>query len=337
VSRAFGCAATLLALASCHSHASDSTFRLTPSGGIGFDDLWFSPELHAVLAPAGGTGCVQLFDSASVAQTSLCGIGPGGAYGGGHGEGTTSADFGAGFVFAIDRSSQSLHVVDPKTKKVASKVALAGSPDYVRWVESKREVWVTEPDEEQIEVFAFTSESPAQLSRAGVIGVKGGPESLVIDAEHNRAFTHLWRGSTVQINIADRSVGKAFSNGCEGSRGIALDAARGQLFVGCSEGKAVALDVEHGGKLVGAFDTPSGVDIISVNTSLHHLYVPAASDGSVSVLGIGPQGTLRKLGVFQAAKGTHCATGDDHGRVWVCAPDTGSLLVFDDSFPAAAK
>src|SRR5262245_60717353 len=27
------------------------TVRLTTRGGIGFDDLWFSPELHAVLAP----------------------------------------------------------------------------------------------------------------------------------------------------------------------------------------------------------------------------------------------------------------------------------------------
>lgn len=347
---------SLLALSSCHSHTGDSqpppqsaagaesastssakTFRLTPSGGIGFDDLWFSSELHAVLAPAGGTGCVQLFDSASGSQTSLCGISPGATYAGGHGEGTTSADFGAGFVFAIDRSSQSLQVVDPKTKQVTSKAPLAGGPDYVRWVSSKREVWVTEPDEEQIEVFAFGSDGPPKLARTGTIAVKGGPESLVIDAEHNRAFTHLWRGSTVPINIADRSVGKPFPNGCDGSRGIALDAVRGQLFAGCSEGKAVALDIEHGGKVIGSVNTPSGVDIISLNLSLHHLYVPAASDGSVSVLSVGLQGTLRKLGAFLAEKGTHCATGDDRARVWVCAPGTGTLMVFDDTFPPTAE
>lgn len=319
------------------SASSARTFRLTRSGGIGFDDLWFSPELRAVLAPAGGTGCVNLFDSTSILQTSLCGIGPGGSYVGGHGEGTTSADFGAGFVFAIDRSSQSLQVVDPKTKQVVASVPLAGGPDYVRWVSNKREVWVTEPDEEQIEVFVLASDGPPKLSRAGTIAVKGGPESLVIDADHGRAFTHLWRGSTVLIGIADRSVGAAFSNACEGSRGIALDARRGQLFAGCSEGKAVVLDVDHGGKVIGSIDTPSGVDIISVNVALHHLYVPAASDGSVAVLGVGPRGSLAKLGVFEAAKGAHCAVADDHARVWICAPDTGSLMVFDDTFPVAAE
>lgn len=339
----------------CHGHGGDSrqppqsaagsensasssfkTFRLTPSGGIGFDDLWFSPALGAVLAPAGGTGCVNLFDSTSVSQTSLCGIGPGGSYAGGHGEGTTSADFGGGFVFAIDRSSQSLQVVDPKTKAVTATAPLAAEPDYVRWVSSRRELWVTEPDQEQIEVFSVALDSPPKVSRVGTIGVKGGPESLVVDADHNRAFTHLWRGSTVEIGIADHAVGAPFSNGCKGSRGIALDPVRAHLFAGCSEGRVVVLDVDHDGKLLDSVETSDGVDIISVNLSLHHVYAPAASDGSVAVLGVGAHGKLSKLGTLQAAKGAHCATGDDHGRIWVCAPDSGSLLVFDDTFRPAA-
>lgn len=313
------------------------TFRLTPKGGIGFDDLWFSSELHSVIAPAGGTGCVELFDSRSLAQTSLCGIGPRGAYAGGHGEGTTSADFGAGFVFAIDRTSQSLQVIDPKTKGIVTTAPLAGGPDYVRWAASRREVWVTEPDEEQVEVFGLASDSPPRLSKVGTVAVKGGPESLVIDDVHSRAFTHLWKGSTVEIDMANRAARQPFFNGCQGSRGIAFDAARGHLFVGCSEGKAVVLDVEIGGRVLGSIETSSGVDIISVNLALHHLYVPAASDGSVAVLGVGSQGKLAKLGTLQATEGAHCATSDDHGRVWVCAPDSGSLTVFDDTFQPTAE
>lgn len=343
-----------LGLGACHSRASESsappsalaaggatrpvkTFRLTPSGGIGFDDLWFAPELRAVLAPAGGTGCVDAFDSASLAQTSLCGVGPGGTYAGGHGEGTTSADFGAGLVFAIDRSSQSLQVIDPKQNRVVTTAPLGGEPDYVRWVESKREIWVTQPDREQIEVFTLAPDNPPKVARAGVIAVKGGPESLVIDAVHDRAFTHLWEGSTVQVSLGSRAVSKSFENGCKGSRGIALDPTRGHLFAGCSEGRAVVLDVDHGGKIMSTEATPAGVDIIAVNLSLHHLYLPASDDGSVTVLGVGAQGTLSKLGAFQATKGTHCAASDDRDRVWVCSPDSGSLLVFDDPFPPATE
>jgi hypothetical protein len=308
------------------------TFRLTSSGGVGFDDLLFSPELHALLAPAGGTGCVRVFESSSLAQTSLCGIGPGGKYDGGHGEGTTSADAGAGWVFAIERSAPSLQVIEPKSKRVLATAPLAAGPDYVRWVASKREIWVTEPDREQIEVFTLKDGAP-QLAPAGTIAVRGGPESLVIDAARDRAFSHLWQGRTVQISLSTRAVSPSFANGCQGSRGIALDGERGQLFVGCAEGKATVLDVNRGGALLASQDVPEGVDIVALDLALHHLYLPASSDGSVSVLGVGSRGQLSKLGLFQAAPGAHCAASDDHHRVWVCAPDAGSLLVFDDTFP----
>jgi DNA-binding beta-propeller fold protein YncE len=107
------------------------------------------------------------------------------------------------------------------------------------------------------------------------------------------------------------------------------------LFVGCAEGKAVVLDVDHGGKIAGTEPVPSGVDIVSVNPQLRHFYVPSASDGSVTVLGVASSGALQRLGTFRATKGTHCAASDDHGRVWVCAPDEGSVMVFDDTFPAS--
>jgi 6-phosphogluconolactonase (cycloisomerase 2 family) len=305
-----------------------------PAGGIGFDDLLFSAERHAVLAPAGATGCVAVFDSASLAKTERCGLSVSGAYSGGHGDGVTSADIGAGRLFVADRSSQRLKVAELASAPAGETTAtypLSGQPDYVRWVESQREVWVTEPDQEQIEVFAL--EDRGTLRRTQTIAVRGGPESLVIDSARRRAYTHLWSNGTVAIDLATHAPAEQFPNGCTGSRGIAIDSTRGFLFVGCAEGKAVVLDVTHAGKVLGTQETAPGVDIIAASLQLNHLYVPAASDGSVTVLGVRPNGTLRKLGSLPAAKGTHCVTGDDHSRVWVCSPDAGALLVFDDTFP----
>ena len=163
--------------------------------------------------------------------------------------------------------------------------------------------------------------------------MKGGPESLVIDRTRGRAYSHTWSGGTVAIDLARHTVVEQFANGCKGSRGIALSSTKGFLFVGCSEGKAVVLDIEHSGRILGNVETASGVDIIAVNLDLNHLYVPAASDGSVTVLGVRANGALTRLGSMPAALGAHCVTSDDHSRVWVCSPDTGSLLVFDDTFP----
>jgi hypothetical protein len=347
--------AAVVALVGCHKGAGESggvqppaqagstsqgprSIRLVPSGGIGFDDLLFSPELHGVLAPAGGTGCVNVFDSASLAKNPWCGLSASGDYSGGHSEGVTSADVGAGRLFAIDRTSQSLKVADlapAQSGQTAKGYPLSVQPDYVRWVEGKREVWVTEPDQEQVEVFTLASDG--SLTRTDAIAVKGGPESLAIDKVRGRAYTHLWAGETVAIDLATHAIAQQFSNGCKGSRGIAMDPKKGFLFVGCSEGKAIVLDVDHEGKILSTAQTASGVDIIAVNLQLNHLYVPAASDGSVAVLGIGANGALTKLGTMPAAKGAHCVASDDQSRVWVCSPDSGALLVFDDTFPRATE
>ncbi|HEY5958758.1 MAG TPA: hypothetical protein VIV60_19490 [Polyangiaceae bacterium] len=312
------------------------SFRLIETGGIGFDDLFFSPELRAVLVPAGGTGCVNLFDGSSLSKTALCGISSAGSYSGGHGEGTTSADVGMGFVFAIDRTSRTLKVVNPKSKEIVATAALGANPDYVRWVNSNHEVWVTEPDGRQIELFAVSSDVPPKVTRTTSIAVKGGPESLVLDTERGRAFTHLWNGRSVQIDLATHAIGRDFANGCQGSRGIGLDPDKGFLFVGCAEGKAVVLDVERK-QVLDSRLVPSGVDIVAINKTLHHFYVPAASDGTVTVLGVSARGNLTPLGTVQTAKGAHCVASDDHNRVWICAPDDGSVTVFDDNFPAVSE
>jgi len=310
------------------------SIRLVPSGGIGFDDLIYARELHAVLAPAGRTGCVDAFDSASLVKTAFCGLSKAGDYAGGHGEGVTSVDVGAGRLFAVDRTSQSLKVAElaaARSGQAAQRYPLRGQPDYVRWVESKREVWVTEPDQEQIEVFALADAGTLTLS--DTIAVKGGPESLVIDGERGRAYSHLWAGMTVAIDVATHALAEQFANGCQGSRGIALDATRGFLFAGCAEGKAVVLDLAASGRVLGSEKTPSGVDIIATNLELNHLYAPAASDGSVTVFGVRRNGALSKLGSLRAAQGAHCVASDDHARVWVCSPEAGELLVFEDTFP----
>src|SRR5262249_18443214 len=101
-------------------------------GGIGFDDLRFAQSLGLVVAPAGNTGNVDLVDPASGAVTPVPGFAKD-TFAGGHGESTTSADEGAGFLFAIDRSTTRLAVIDPKAKEIVSGAELIADPDYVRF------------------------------------------------------------------------------------------------------------------------------------------------------------------------------------------------------------
>jgi hypothetical protein len=166
------------------------------------------------------------------------------------------------------------------------------------------------------------------------IPVKGGPESLVIDDTRRKAFTHLWRGSSVAIDLASHSVLATWSNGCSGSRGIALDAKRGFLFAGCAAGALTVLDVDHDGKQLGSVTSGAGVDVIAYSTSLAHVYLPGATSATMAFVAIAPSGQPTLLGTVPTAEGAHCVAADDRRSAWVCDPEHGRLLVFKDPYPA---
>jgi hypothetical protein len=209
-------------------------------------------------------------------------------------------------------------------------VKLAGGPDYVRWVEPTKEVWVTEPGKKQIEVFALAK---GKLARTTTIAIPGGPESLVIDAERGRAYTHTWQDQTVVVELAKHAEVRRWKNGCKDSRGIALDPKRALLFVGCDEGKATVLDLAHDGKVVGSAATGKGVDIIAYDPVRGHLYVPGGDSATLTILAVGVGGSLVVLGSVGVAADSHCVAVDDLGHAYVCDPKHGSLLVVTDPFP----
>jgi DNA-binding beta-propeller fold protein YncE len=311
--------------------ASPRAIRLSPAdGGIGFDDLGFSRQLRKVLVPAGGSGRIDLVDPDSFAVTSTV-RGASTTYAGGHGDGITSADSDGGHLFAIDRTSKRVLVVNPTTGALVTSAPLAGHPDYVRWVGGTRELWVTEPHEERIEVFSLGAGDG--LRAAGQIRVAGGPESLIIDETGKRAFTHLWNGVTLAIDVGKRSILAKWPNGCRGSRGIAFDPQGGLVFAACAEGKLVALDANHDGRKLGSVATGGGVDVIAYNATLRHAYVPASETGEMTVVGVSAAGELRSLQVVRTAKGAHCVAADDRAHAWVCDPVHGQLLLVTDSLP----
>lgn len=301
------------------------------SAGVGFDDLRFSVSLGKILVPAGRTGTLVLLDPATRNLTAVEGFSAKKEYGGGHDDGVTSADSGKGWVFATDRTSGLLAIIDPAGRRIVSQSKLGGAPDYVRYVEPSGEVWVTEPDSERIEIFHLLTGIPPAAVHDGFLSVPGGPESLAVDARRGRAYTHLWNGKTVAIDVKARRIAATWNNGCKGSRGLALDEVRGFLFAACSEGKAVVLDVATGKELSSA-RSGSGVDVIDYDVKLSHLYLPGAKSATMAVLGVSPAGKLSLLGTKPTAPGAHCVVSDGNGNVFVCDPKKGRLLVFSDSF-----
>jgi DNA-binding beta-propeller fold protein YncE len=291
--------------------------------GIGLDDLQFAPAAHRLLVPAGRTGKLDVIDPATSGIVSVEGFSRS-PPGKGHGAGTTSADEGpAGVVFATDRDARKVVAVDLASRAIVASAPLAAAPDYVRFIAAAGEVWVTEPRAKRIERFGWRG---GQFASAGAIEVPDGPESLVADGA--RAYTHSWKGESYAIGLKDGRVAP-FANGCEGARGIAIDAERGLLFAGCAEGKVTSISLSTL-KPVGSAPTGKGVDIIAYAPKLRRLYAPAGEAATLTVVAVGDDGALRALRSEPAAPDAHCAATDGEATVWVCDPGHGRLLVFHD-------
>jgi hypothetical protein len=309
------------------------------AAGVGFDDLRYSPDLHRVLVPAGRTGTLALVDPDTLAVTSIPGFGTTASYSGGHDDGPTSVDEGNGVLYVTDRTTGRLDVVDPAARRVVASVALAAGPDYVRFVKTTNELWVTQPDADQIEIFALGARPTAAPTHAAVVAVSNGPESLVIDNTRGRAYTHRWKGTTVAIDLRTRALVAEWPNGCAASRGIALDEARGFLFAACSEGTTSVLDVAHGGRVLSRWAPAparargAGFDVIGYAPRTGHLYLAGKGCGCLVTLGVSAQGALSLLGRVSAPGSTHCAVADDAGHAWWCDQDRGSLWRVTDSSP----
>jgi DNA-binding beta-propeller fold protein YncE len=304
--------------------------------GIGFDDLQFSPVLKQVLVPGGRTGKLFLISAATHEVTAIDGFSSKQSYQGGHGDGTTSACEAGGLVYASDRGTGDVKIVDPAARKIVGSVHLAASPDYVRCLAASRELWVTEPGKEQIEVLALGADGRSATS-AGKVSAPGGPESLVLDTQRMRGYTHTWKGTSYAIDLKKRAIVETWSNGCEGARGIALDEKKGWLFVGCEEGKAVALQVASG-KTLSSLTAGSGIDSIGYAASLGHVFVPGGDSADLSILRLSPSGQLSLLGKVPTGHDAHTVAFDPDSRsVFVGLPEKGQVLIVKDAFEPSSR
>ncbi|HKV97246.1 MAG TPA: hypothetical protein VJR90_07165 [Gammaproteobacteria bacterium] len=298
--------------------------------GIGFDDIGYAAALNRITVPAGATGNLVLIDPATDALTVIPGVSAPPANSKERREGTSSAMYAEGFLFASDHDPAEVVAINPHSKAIVGRTALESGPDYVRYVARTHEIWVTEPEKEQIQVFKLSVSSKPILTQEAVIHIAGGPESLEIDDARNRVYSNLWKDKTVEMELTTHKVLAEWPNTCKGSRGLALDEERDHLFVACTEGKVAVLSPGEHGKVLASAPAGAGIDIISYNPALHHLYVPGARAATLTIFDVSPAGALEALAVYKTAEHAHCVTDDNHGHVFVCDPRGGDILKIDD-------
>src|SRR5262249_58490246 len=121
----------------------------------------------------------------------------------------------------------------------------------------------------------------------------------------------------------------AIANGCEGSRGIEVDAAHQLVFAGCADGK---LAVIGGDRVIASITPVRGMDIIAWSPAKRHVYLAGSQSGDLAIVGVSERGDLTLLGKTSGATGGHCVTTDDSGHAFVCDPRRGRLISVNDRY-----
>jgi hypothetical protein len=313
--------------------------------GIGFDDLVYSPALKKVVAPAGRTGDVDLVDPMTLEVTRIGGFSKTTMFTlGKHRSGSTAADVddAGSKIYAIDNETKTLRVVDPATKMTTFTSMLAAPPDYVRWIKTTNEVWVSGPNNPGVMASAnpgievFTLSPGAAPVHAALIPISNGPEGLAIDNMRKRLYTDSFQGQTYSVDVEKRTVVATWPNGCPGlTVDLQVDEARGFVMVPCANpGKVVVLDAGNGGKKLGELSTGAGVDVCAYNPTLHHFYMAGQTSADLSIVGVSAAGVPTLLGKIPTAMGSQMVAADEFGNAWVGDPGGGRLLKIRDTYPA---
>jgi hypothetical protein len=234
------------------------------------------------------------------------------------------------------------------------------APEYIGFVPATNELWVTEPEKEQIEVFTAPTEDPFNPTQVDIIPVPKGPVGLIVDRTRGLAFTNQPEiGMTMVIQVQTHGPLDQWGNGCSQARGLALDEDRGYLFVGCGEGKVVMMDSSDSGNQITSQTYGGGIDAIAYNPRLQHIYLPSGGSAILAIFGVtrsvpgtatpseaestptpenptpGETIALVRLGTVDTALNADCVTVDDIDGIWVCDPSNGQLLMARDTFPAS--
>jgi DNA-binding beta-propeller fold protein YncE len=286
---------------------------------IDFDDIVYSPALQRVLVPARESGLYLIEpDSGNATRVQRSGS-------------VASADEGRGLLFLADRSGGTISVVDAADGRPLSSISTMSAPDYVRYISTTGELWVTEPEASPsgIEIFAVDEGAVPGLRQVAFIPVPEGPEGFTSSATRQMAYTHAG-SDLVAIDVASRTVTARWPTGCDGTHGFPRIAERlGVVLASCASDGAVSLLDLDGGRQLGRHEVGGGEALPAYSDRTGHFYVRADPGTAIATLQPSDEGLtlVRQVEVPQVG---HCLTADDHGHYWTCDAANGTVLRFDN-------
>ena len=307
------------------------------TGAVALDYFAYDRATGKLWVPASNTGSVDVIDGETGAVSQITGFPTGEIERRGRKitVGPTAASIGDGVVYIGDRGDSTLCIVDARTLERGECVPVSEdrtvTPDGVVYVPATREVWVTlrvkSGDNAAAKSLAiFDASDPHHLKSKTKIPLENLAEGYAVDNERGLFYTNIEDvGKTVAINVHSHKVVSQWNPGSTEVGGLALDAARGFLFVASGD-HIVNLDAGHDGKVLDSIQTGAGLDNIDYSAEKKLLYAAAGQAATLTIAEVGDNGKFHLKATVPTAKGARSVVAGKDEAAYLIDPAEGRIL-----------
>jgi DNA-binding beta-propeller fold protein YncE len=329
-----------------NAHKVTSDYELTPialpgaSGLVSLDYFAYARSMGKLWVPASNTGNVDVIDENSDAVSQVSGFKTGEVELRGRKVplGPTAVSIGDGVVYIGNRGDSSLCVIDAQSLKregclevAPPSAGPAAAPDAVVYVAATKELWITTgappigvaSADKAIQV--FDALEPSHLKLKLKIPLDGSAEGYAVDNQRGVFYTNIEEaGKTVAIDVRSHKVVSEWKVH-DDLQGVALDSARGFLFVACGD-HVVSLDIAHGGRVADSLVTGTGLDNIDFSSEKKLLYAAASVTATLSIIEVGNDGKFRPKALVPTVKGARGVVAGKGETAYLIDPAQGRIL-----------
>jgi DNA-binding beta-propeller fold protein YncE len=323
--------------------AADTKYELKPinlagaTGAVALDYLAYDRTTGKVWVPASNTGSVDVIDEKTDAVSDIAGFPTGEIERRGRKitVGPTAASVGDGVIYIGNRGNGTLCVIDAKRlargECVPVSVDRAVTPDGVVYVAATHELWITLRPKAGDDVAAksiqvFDASSPQHLKPKTKISLENLAEGYAVDNQRGIFYTNIEEaGKTVAIDVRSQKVIATWNPGSSDLQGLALDSARGFVFVACGD-HVVSLDAGHDGKVLDSITTGPGLDNIDYSTDGKRLYAAASQAASLTIADVDDHGKFHLKTTVPTVKGARGVVAGKGETAYLIDPAEGRIL-----------
>jgi hypothetical protein len=303
------------------------------SGVVLLDHLAYDHVGGTIWVPGSNTGNVYIIKDNSDAVSVVRGfnIGEVELEGQKAKMGPTAVSLGQDTAYIGNRADSTLCAIDLRTfkregcvdVKRRSEAADAG-PHTVSYIAATDEVWVTTGPGKSIQV--FDAADPKHLKWKTEIPLESSSEGYAVDNARGRFYTNLGEiGRTVAIDVRSHQVVAKWDVSSHDVQGIALDTARGFVFVACND-HVVSLDANHENKTIDSVTTGAGIDDIDFSGEQNILYAAASVTATLAIAEVGDDGKFRLRALVPTKRSVRGVTVAKDATVYLINPAEGGLL-----------